>query len=361
MNNINIIVMGKTGVGKSTLINAVLGEEIAPVGTGQSITKEIKVYSKKTCEVYQTKKTENTEKGYKDDSLFKIYDTVGLEIDEKITKDTLHNLEQYIKITKKETDINTRYLIWFCINSKSHRLEDYEIKLIKQMSIEYEIPFIIVLTQSASDEEGELERYIQDAIPEINKIRVLARSYINRGTVFEAYGISELLELSIDNYNKLKTKVLEEKISELQKRVDKINADREIRLNRLEMNGECIIRSNSYSAKRIGYLPVGCIPIIHGICIKMIIELNDIFEIKGSKDFAADIFVYIVTGIVVSPFMAVPVFSSTAAASYVESIGENYLRVLLDVFRRSNDKEIKDMDLMRERIKTELKNERSGS
>lgn len=46
MKNINLIVMGKTGSGKSTLINAVLEEDLAPTGMGQAITKNNKVYSK---------------------------------------------------------------------------------------------------------------------------------------------------------------------------------------------------------------------------------------------------------------------------------------------------------------------------
>ena len=44
MRNVNIIVMGKTGAGKSTLINTVLKEEVAPTGMGQATTKKNQVY-----------------------------------------------------------------------------------------------------------------------------------------------------------------------------------------------------------------------------------------------------------------------------------------------------------------------------
>ena len=47
MKNVNLIVMGKTGSGKSTLINAVLAEDLAITGTGQAVTKKNEVYSKK--------------------------------------------------------------------------------------------------------------------------------------------------------------------------------------------------------------------------------------------------------------------------------------------------------------------------
>ena len=55
--NLNIILMGSTGVGKSTLINAVFGKELAKSGTGQPITQNLVKYKsdKKGLVLWDTK------------------------------------------------------------------------------------------------------------------------------------------------------------------------------------------------------------------------------------------------------------------------------------------------------------------
>ena len=41
----NIIIAGKTGVGKSTLINAIFGEKLAATGIGAPVTQNMKLLS----------------------------------------------------------------------------------------------------------------------------------------------------------------------------------------------------------------------------------------------------------------------------------------------------------------------------
>ena len=61
LNKLNVMVLGKTGVGKSTLINSVFQEPIAQTGIGKPVTSRIKKYEKA-------------------DYPLSIYDTPGLEL-----------------------------------------------------------------------------------------------------------------------------------------------------------------------------------------------------------------------------------------------------------------------------------------
>ena len=57
----NIIIAGITGAGKSTLINAVFGEDFAATGKGRPVTMEIREYSNSDVPV-------------------RIWDSIGFEI-----------------------------------------------------------------------------------------------------------------------------------------------------------------------------------------------------------------------------------------------------------------------------------------
>lgn len=46
LKKLNILVLGKTGVGKSTLINSIFRDELASTGVGMPVTNSIKSISK---------------------------------------------------------------------------------------------------------------------------------------------------------------------------------------------------------------------------------------------------------------------------------------------------------------------------
>ncbi|MGH3475982.1 MAG: GTPase, partial [Nocardioidaceae bacterium] len=58
---LNVMLAGRVGVGKSTLVNAIFGQPIAPTGVGCSITQNIQRYTKPNLPI-------------------SVYDTPGIEL-----------------------------------------------------------------------------------------------------------------------------------------------------------------------------------------------------------------------------------------------------------------------------------------
>ena len=341
MFNVNIVVMGKTGAGKSTLINSVFNEEVASTGAGQAVTKKNQIYSKimdlNSFAVNTTKKIK-----------LNFIDTVGLEIDETITNNTLNDIKKMLDKAKSVEKDNDITLVWFCVNYRSSRFESYEINLIKKLSIEYEIPFMIVVTRCISESLSELEKQIRKELPNVSISRVLAKEYKMRGGTIAPFGVNELMVTTTNDFNSKKVKILEEKLNQLDK-------DRQERIDDIKRMCNFCIARYADKAGKIGFLPIGCIPIIHSMCIKMVVDLNKIVGISSNKNFASEIFTDALIGAVVTPLMAIPLLSSAAASSYIEVIGEAYLKTLLSVIEFSSDEELKNNNLMAQRIKQEIK------
>lgn len=347
MKNIDVIVMGKTGAGKSTLINAVLKEDIAPTGIGQPITKKNEVYSK------QMMLPVGSYSNGRYDMIkcnLNMYDTVGLEIDHSITDRTLGEIRRHIEETKFKMNSEDIHLVWFCVNNRSNRFETYELNLIRKLSIDYEIPFIIVLTQCFADERGELETQIKISLPEVSRSRVLAKDYSTRGGEIKAYGITELLNKSVSEYKNLKVNIIEKKLDEL----NELDESRKARILRIETEASDIISRHVSAATKIGYVPGGCIPFVHGICIKMVADLNKLAGINFGKEFAVDIFAHMFVGIIVTPLMAIPVLSTKVASEYVQTAGDEYKQAMLSVIYSSSDSELQDSMLVKQRLEEEL-------
>lgn len=187
----NIMVAGKTGTGKSTLLNAVFGEDLATTGTGRPVTDHIDEYQQADIPIH-------------------IWDTVGLELDSQKTKDSIADIKKTIANKSSAGDkFDRMHAIWYCIASDGNRYEGAELEFIKELH-SIGVPFIIVLTKcfGAKSKITEFENVIREAnesmgMGDIEIVRVLAQDFlfeIDEDTVIpkKAFGLEELVNVTLE-------------------------------------------------------------------------------------------------------------------------------------------------------------------
>ncbi len=187
LNTLNIIVVGKTGVGKSTLINAVFREDLAVEGMGKPVTDHMSKISKEGFPL-------------------NIYDTRGFELGRDAQIEVRNEIIKTIKDGVKTKDINKQiHCIWYCVNTATNRIEPEEIDWLREFAKENEItkvPVIIVLTQSFSKKNAQaMRKYILDEkLDVVEVVPVLAKDYeIDEDYVAKAYGLDVLIQVMADN------------------------------------------------------------------------------------------------------------------------------------------------------------------
>lgn len=128
---VRIVVAGQTGVGKSTLVNAVFGEDLAPSGHGRPITQCAQWYSTSRYPI-------------------EILDTKGLEL--KDFEETSKAIEREIANCRLQSSVADQiHLAWILIAEGSSRVQQAEIDLAR-MIVSNEVPTIIAITKATGDD-----------------------------------------------------------------------------------------------------------------------------------------------------------------------------------------------------------------
>ncbi|MFB9308619.1 uncharacterized protein (DUF697 family)/GTP-binding protein EngB required for normal cell division [Agromyces hippuratus] len=118
----NLAVIGATGVGKSSLVNAVFGRDLAKVGKGLPVSKGAHYYN--------------------DDSLG-IWDLEGFELGSKSPRE---HLRENLALISNRPPIEQISVVWYCVNSHADRLQQSEIDVIQELDAAG-LPVVLVLTK----------------------------------------------------------------------------------------------------------------------------------------------------------------------------------------------------------------------
>ncbi len=321
----NILLMGYTGSGKSSLINALFGKEIAKAGVGKPITQHLEKYV-------------DEEKG------LILWDTKGIE--DKDYHDTMQSIKKEMEDSFKTLDekeaIDVAYL---CVKETSSRVQERELL---SFAKDWNIPTIVVFTNTQA-EAG--EAFVQETKAIIDEewgfkgfvkayVRVNSVAFSFRGLKVPVEGLEELVDetkkcLIEAKKNKQNHFLLIQKVK--------------IQERKQAMIEECktIIHVASGAAGAAGLIPIpfsdafAIAPIQAG----MIYKMNDAFGMDLDKSVGASLVAGLlsVTAVaqvgrmLVNGFLKfIPVVGSVAgsatAAIITEGIGFAYLKVLEKCF-----------------------------
>ena len=347
----NVLVIGNSGVGKSTLINSVLGENLAKTGWGTSGTTD-------KLEIYESS-----------DIPFRIIDTVGFTPALKDRVSAINAVKKWSKDSaksgKSDTNIN---VIWFCVDGTSRKLFPETIKsLSKATSMWESIPVIVVITKSYSIKEREENiQMVNNAFANQKKysnnlkkiIPVVASTYELNDTAFAPpEGITELIDIT--------NELMPEGIKGAEQDVNKFV------LNRKRALAQSCVGVATATGVTIGAVPI---PFADAALLSPleVVEINSLSKIYGikndnkSKQFINSIIevgtVSVAAKAAISALKVIPginigasVLNAVIAGGIVASIGEGCIYAFEKIYL--GEKSLEDIDWVTKLMESKLSNQ----
>lgn len=338
MGHVNLIISGKTGVGKSTLLNAAFREDLAETGVGEPVTDDIRLYTKEKYPL-------------------RIYDTMGLELSAERQDYAVKQIKDLCEEKKKSADKDELiHAMWYCVHGNGARFEPYEEAFINEVS--QEMPVIIVLTQCiiknmATTLKNEIEKKNCKAS---NIMIVRAQSYTDDdGKVLPAFGVADLVEYTYS----ILPKAAQKAWANAQKASLKIKQDR----------SQALVLATAGASFGEGYIPLpfsDCFALVP-TQVGMIAGITAIYGLNISKSLLTGIVTSLVgtagttlagKTIVANLLKLIPgigtaaggTISGATAAALTTALGEAYIQVMNKIYTS----ELTEQDLQNDAVVEEL-------
>lgn len=346
----NVLVIGNSGVGKSTLINAIVKENVAITGFGtEGTTKELCIYEA-------------------EDIPFRLIDTVGFEPSFFKARKAVGQVKKWSKESVEEEGGNKEIdIIWFCVDGTSSKLFSETLdNLTRATSIWPSVPVIVVITKSYSEADRVKNiEMVNSAFAKMKRsvnvkkvVPVVASVYkINDEYIVPNYGIEELVSLT----NEL-----------LPEGVQAAKADiARFKLNRKRIYAQSVVGTATTSAAVIGAVPIK-IPdgtILAQVEMAEITALARIYGIKKDNGSAAFFETIIQIGTVgmlaktavsflkTIPNIAASVVNAVVAGAIVASLGEGCVYVFEQIYL--GKKTVEDIEWLKQVMESKVVNELS--
>ncbi len=336
--NINVLIAGRSGVGKSTLINAVFQKNLTETGQGRPVTQ-------------------STREIRKDGVPVTIFDTRGLEMSR--FEETISELEKIITERSGDRDSNRHiHVAWLCIQEDGRRIEEAEIRLHDMLS--RHVPLISIITKARSDNGFRNE--VLNLLPKSkNVIRVRAiPEELDDGHALKPMGLESLVELT------------SEVIPEGKRRA--LAAAQKANLNYTKSQAHKIVAGAATAAAAAGASPIpfSDAAILAPIQIGMIAGITSVFGLELSKGTIGTLVTsaigvsgatFVGRTIVVNVLKFFPgigtvaggIISATTASAITIALGEAYIAVLAEIFTDDPDA-IPSATVIAEKLKERMLN-----
>ncbi len=342
----NVLVIGNSGVGKSTLINSIFGSERAVTGLGEAVTMQMEVYDNEVLP-------------------FRIIDSIGFEYGFLKQRKAIGAVVDWSKKSIKEDARDKQIdLIWYCVDATSRKMFGKNIEMLaKAVKIWKDAPVLVVLTKSYSTiEDEENKQMVRTAFNKYKKINlkdvvsVVAQPYqIDEDVIVGARGITELIERT--------NELLPEAI-----RLNEV-AVADFRLKQKRKQANAVTATATAAAATVGAVPIpfADAAILTPLELGVIKIISKIYNVPGNSSTGEQLIKGIVemgtvsmaARGVISGLKAIPVLNigtsvlnAIVAGAIMAAVGEASIYIMERIYL--GEKDITDLDWVKKVVESEI-------